>query len=1547
MKKNALSLSICGINTLNKEDIIIYLKLLSEFLKNNADTILNLSILLSCILLYINIPKVITLILNNKWNKEEQIDRWKKIFQYIFWFFFFILFILFCYDYYYPEINTDILKTTSYFSRRTLKFCLAIILNFSSFYINYKSHGFKSWRTYLSIFSIMSTIFIASLFYSDTLSNNVKVLFFKTIELVTGLWLLCIYILEHKPYFKLQFMIPNSIISTKNEIKVIQIQDEFGPLKVSGYDSEEERIRISKGEKSPYIKDLDKEDEKRFKRKQLSWYPPTKPYDIKDPRSLYHPYHLLYKHTDYQGLWRERYKYIKGPLKPVKFSETYYDIHEKKYLPHVDKNSAEFAERTPRPVIRKKHIDYKPTHPDWPQNTPNYKQWYKTKWGEKYPRLIAKDIVDENYLEKNEKSKPKRKLIYKRSYRPKVVFPRSKEILMNNHPINKWNKYTKMKVKNNLYIIKPHFQSKLINTNIENNKISYLWERNTTGIKRRNDTNINFESKNGNQSQHEYQNKNEKKISQPKEIVYLDRMESESKYKSVYVDVDYNTGRVFIKEMPIDLKKREFELEKREYNLEKLVKFRKINSNICRIKVNYIDTPLPWYKDKKAILLKNPFNIGYEGRGKPEFIDLPLSDDNTLTIFDPDRFNFKTRQEKIEAGIRMKEGLTSNNGMGFINYVIDKDLKNNEYTSKQIKKNLKKNKPILMVEERHLPKQSKKNKIKSFFKSHTIGLFKGKSNVTKEIIEQKDKSKLELEKKKIEELSIRQDFELKVNKVEERMTPPLLRDSESESNSDSESDSWWDKNPDPYKVYWDDKLVELKKKNKNLPLIPLLEDKGKNKPLPLVNERGDYKIYPWTEKGDKNKPLPPIPVKEEKFKSIKGISSIKREKMSLSINQLIKEDLKIIRWMNGLPPIIGEDTEEEIRDEDLPVLPYKSKNKKEIIIEEYIDNKGKKELKNINTIDKKEVINKPLIQVENIIDKNGNQVEKNTNKSGIQVEKNIDNNAIVIEEQVRDNKVQSEKSIDDNIIQENKSKEKELEKEGEKKLGENKLKEERGPDYNLFNKEYDEMFPKKRPEDSYGYISLNYKLTQEEKEAAFRAYYERNADKFIRSNYNPIYPEPVDDDYKPPKEGETISSSEFNTIKEGTTLISEENISSNPTIKSKENKIENNNNDLPLWERRLNQKWNYIIRQFYYDNRKLYEPYEIQYAREFPSLTLPDSLRDLMNSCNAADRKDKDIELGNLKKEAEKEREAIIKRRAELMRHGINPDGGKSNFWRNDLVIENICSVIMDKVQNGIDYKVELLDEEAKFLRHNTINRVEVASAWERVFQGGKTEEKLDDAYYQEVARLEAISQERILLMDLKIKILTYKLEIFRHQLIRAVKVPTIEAADSMEESRITWIEDIAKDHTKQAEVYNHALDYIKRVQNKENARWCRNAAPLHIEWAEYYLSRQKPGTLNFKLFDPENADRFTLDMIDRFLKEDYDLLELEMKQEQERIKREKWRQENPEEAQKEYEELVKETEESYEAFKEEQRKFKEEDKLAHQRAIKREEEREKRGWWW
>jgi len=96
-----------------------------------------------------------------------------------------------------------------------------------------------------------------------------------------------------------------------------------------------------------------------------------------------------------------------------------------------------------------------------------------------------------------------------------------------------------------------------------------------------------------NKNKNQYQNEYEKIKKERKETVYLDRMEIESNFNSVYVDVEVNTGRVFIKEIPLDHDKRKFELSKREYNLERLVKFKKINGNICRLKVNYEDIPKP------------------------------------------------------------------------------------------------------------------------------------------------------------------------------------------------------------------------------------------------------------------------------------------------------------------------------------------------------------------------------------------------------------------------------------------------------------------------------------------------------------------------------------------------------------------------------------------------------------------------------------------------------------------------------------------------------------------------------------------------------------------------------------------------------------------------------------------------------------------------------------------------------------------------------------------------------------------------------------------
>jgi len=128
--------------------------------------------------------------------------------------------------------------------------------------------------------------------------------------------------------------------------------------------------------------------------------------------------------------------------------------------------------------------------------------------------------------------------------------------------------------------------------------------------------------------------------------------------------------------------------------------------------------------------------------------------------------------------------------------------------------------------------------------------------------------------------------------------------------------------------------------------------------------------------------------------------------------------------MNGLS-IIEDNYEEELKDEDLPVQPYKSKNKKTIKIESYVDENEKKDLGEIDQIN--EEIKEDIIQTK---------------------------------ESIKENIIQIEKSIDEGLIQEDKSKTKKSEIEIKKEL-----KKEEKLNFDIFNKEYDEMFPPKRPED--------------------------------------------------------------------------------------------------------------------------------------------------------------------------------------------------------------------------------------------------------------------------------------------------------------------------------------------------------------------------------------------------------------------------------------------------------------------------------------------------
>jgi len=129
--------------------------------------------------------------------------------------------------------------------------------------------------------------------------------------------------------------------------------------------------------------------------------------------------------------------------------------------------------------------------------------------------------------------------------------------------------------------------------------------------------------------------------------------------------------------------------------------------------------------------------------------------------------------------------------------------------------------------------------------------------------------------------------------------------------------------------------------------------------------------------------------------------------------------------MNGLP-IIEDNSSEELKDEDLPVQPYRSKIKKIIKIEEYVNENVKEESGEINQVDEK-IIKEDVIQVE---------------------------------EPIKEDIIQTEKSINESLVQIDKSKGKESEIEVKKEL-----KKKEGLNFDIFNKEYDEMFPPKRPED--------------------------------------------------------------------------------------------------------------------------------------------------------------------------------------------------------------------------------------------------------------------------------------------------------------------------------------------------------------------------------------------------------------------------------------------------------------------------------------------------
>ena len=89
------SISFLPLN-IKREEILVIIGIISEFINKHIDTILNISILLSCLFLYLNINKVLTIKYQSHKDKDVIIKKDNKIYKIIYWI---ILFISFIYIY--------------------------------------------------------------------------------------------------------------------------------------------------------------------------------------------------------------------------------------------------------------------------------------------------------------------------------------------------------------------------------------------------------------------------------------------------------------------------------------------------------------------------------------------------------------------------------------------------------------------------------------------------------------------------------------------------------------------------------------------------------------------------------------------------------------------------------------------------------------------------------------------------------------------------------------------------------------------------------------------------------------------------------------------------------------------------------------------------------------------------------------------------------------------------------------------------------------------------------------------------------------------------------------------------------------------------------------------------------------------------------------------------------------------------------------------------------------------------------------------------------
>jgi len=230
------------------------------------------------------------------------------------------------------------------------------------------------------------------------------------------------------------------------------------------------------------------------------------------------------------------------------------------------------------------------------------------------------------------------------------------------------------------------------------------------------------------------------------------------------------------------------------------------------------------------------------------------------------------------------------------------------------------------------------------------------------------------------------------------------------------------------------------------------------------------------------------------------------------------------------------------------------------------------------------------------------------------------------------------------------------------------------------------------------------------------------------------------------------------------------------------------------------------------------------------------------------------------------ERELLLiekeKERQKLRDNGIDPDNPDA-LWVNKRALETVGIAVIERTLDGINYKVKKVDSLIEW--HDNANklRMTLAEAWERDFHGGQTKDKLDKAYFEEVKVLDKLRKERNILVDIYSNMEEWREYIKREQTQKLYgRKYTQEQAGDLDDDRIFWIQSIIDNPDRQKEIVDYLQNYIKNMNEKKISKEFIAHDDI-VEYVKEYINLQKPGLLNLKPFKSHKPDIMTVKYID------------------------------------------------------------------------------------